>query len=205
MAATTGSRITNLGDFSATRGIFEVWGEQLETGQYQSKLVPTTVGPASGVNQLNPNADSANLWNTTNGGESQVVGRAGGPLPAYKFVPGSGSGYNVISTTIASSGNATAPVYYYLYVGNASNFTMNINQYITNSICNATINYVVGQIYAQNIPVSPEGNSPFTYGEFNAGEFEVVWVALACALSPPNNQISMSATLDVALASGLIG
>ena len=88
----TSTANANLGDFSATTGIFEVWGEQLETGQYQSKLVPTTDGPASAVNQLNPNADSANLWNATNGGASQVTGRAGGPLPAWKFVPGSGSG-----------------------------------------------------------------------------------------------------------------
>ncbi len=57
----TSTANANLGDFSATTGIFEVWGEQLETGQYQSKLIPTTVGPASGVNQLNPNADNANL------------------------------------------------------------------------------------------------------------------------------------------------
>ena len=42
------------------------------------------------------------------------------------------------------------------------------------------------------------GNSPFTYGEFNAGEFEVVWVALGVSLSPPANKINMSATLDVA-------
>ncbi|MFZ3327062.1 MAG: hypothetical protein WA231_14720 [Methylocella sp.] len=194
----TSTANANLGDFSATTGIFEVWGEQLETGQYQSKLVPTTDGPASAVNQLNPNADSANgLWTATNGGASQVTGRAGGPLPAWKFVPGSGSEINGISTTIVASSDA-APVYYYFYVGNSSNFTMNINQYITNAICNATINYMGGQIYAQNIPVSPEGNSPFTYGEFNAGEFEVVWVALACPLSPPYNQISMSATLGAA-------
>jgi hypothetical protein len=117
-------------------------------------------------------------------------------LPAWKFVPG--SYINTISTTIVASSNADAPVYYYLYVGNTSNFTMNINQYITNEISNSTINYVEGQIYAQNIPVSPEGNSPFTYGKFNAGEFEVVWVALGFSLSPPFNQISMSATLDVA-------
>jgi hypothetical protein len=199
----TSTANANLGDFSATTGIFEVWGEQLETGQYQSKLVPTTDGPASAVNQLNPNADSANLWNATNGGPSQVTGRAGGPLPAWKFGPGSGSGYNVISTTIASSGNATAPVYYYFYVGNASNFTLNIAQLVTNDISHATINYIGGQyiggqIYAQNIPVSPEGNSPFTYGEFNAGEFEVVWVALGLGLDAPNNQTSMNATLDSA-------
>ena len=75
---------------------------------------------------------------------------------------------------------------------------MNIQQIITNAISNATINYIGGQIYAQSIPVSPEGNSPFTYGEFNAGEFEVVWVALGFPLYPPNNQISMNATLDSA-------
>ena len=76
---------------------------------------------------------------------------------------------------------------------------MNIQQIITNAISNATINYTEGQIYAQSIPVSPEDNSPFTYGEFNAGEFEVVWVALGSALDAPNNQVYMNATLDVAL------
>jgi E1-E2 ATPase len=81
-------------------------------------------------------------------------------MPPAEIIPLVLTQINTISTTIVASGNAAAPVYYYFYVGKGSNFTMNITQDITNDISHATINYVEGQIYAQNIPVSSEGNSP---------------------------------------------
>ena len=74
--------------------------------------------------------------------------------------------------------------------GNTSDFTLNIDQIVTNDIQRATINYAEGQSYAQNL-YGAHGDSPFTYGEFNAGEFEVVWVAMGS----PNNQTSMNASL----------
>jgi hypothetical protein len=108
---------------------FAVWGAQFESGPYPGQLIPTVAGQASGVNQVNPNANLLNNW-IGSGNLLATAGRAGVSSPQSW----------VFTTATTSAQAVSMPLvrtkmfqYAYIYVNKANVAQSQTHPYVAGS------------------------------------------------------------------------
>lgn len=163
----------------------DVWGAQLETGPYPSQLIFTANAPASGVNQISPQADRINNWTIAGSSIiSPAAGRAGSStFPAWLFTTATTGA----SLNISTAAKATTTYYAYMYVQKSSVNPGQAHPYLSIVLNDNGPDYVQSSISADLQSAAPlTRTSSFgtsipssayiaDQGSFDAGDFWVFW------------------------------